>query len=87
MVKMYVRHRVADFNKWKLVFDEHDSVRRQFGCKSTAVFTNIEHPNEVLIVSEWDSKEQAMQFGQSPSLKEAMESASVLGMPEISFAG
>lgn len=87
MVKMYVRHQVADFNKWKPVFDEHDSVRRQFGCKSIAVFTNIEHPNDVLIVSEWGSKEEAMAFGQSPSLKEAMEHAGVLGMPEISFVG
>jgi len=28
MASMFVRHRVADYAKWKPVFDEHEPMRR-----------------------------------------------------------
>ena len=84
---MYVRHKVADFGKWKSVFDAHDATRKQFGCKSAAVFTNAQNPNEILAVLDWDTKEQAIKFGQSPGLKEAEERGGVVNVPEVSFAG
>ena len=86
MIKMYVRHQVADFKKWKPVYDAHDSVRKQFGCKKSEVFTNTQNPNEVLVTLDWDNKEQAIKFGQSPSLKEAEERGGVTSVPEVSFA-
>lgn len=86
MIKMYVRHKVADFKTWKPVYDEHDAVRKQFGCKSSTVFTNAQNPNEILAVLDWDTKEQAIKFGQSSSLKEVEERSGVTSVPEVSFA-
>jgi hypothetical protein len=86
MIKMTVRHKVADFKTWKPVFDQHDAVRKQFGCKGGDVFANVQNPNDVLVVLQWDSKEQAIKFGQSPGLKEAEERGGVLSVPEVSFA-
>ena len=86
MVKMIVRHKVADYKTWKPVYDEHDAVRKQFGCKNDAVFSNVQDPNDVLVVLQWESKEDAMKFGQSPSLKEAEERSGVVSVPEVSFA-
>ena len=86
MVKGYVRHKVADFSKWKTVYDQHDAIRKQFGCKKSEVFTNTQNPNEVLVVTEWDSKEQAAKFDSSANLKEAMQNAGVVSTPEFSFA-
>jgi len=86
MATMYVRHQVADFKTWKPVFDEHDATRKEFGCKSSSVFTNTQNPNEVLSVFEWDSKDHAIKFGQSPGLKDAMERGGVVSAPDISFA-
>ena len=86
MVTGYVRHKVADFNKWKAAYDAHDSARKQYGCKKSEVFTNTQNPNEVLVVMEWDSKEQAAKFDASASLKEAMQHAGVVSAPEFSFA-
>lgn len=85
MTKMYVRHKVADFKTWKPVYDQHESVRKQFGCKKSEVFTNTQNPNEVLVTLDWDTKEQAIKFGQSPSLKEAEERGGVISVPEVSF--
>ena len=86
MVKGYVRHKVADFGKWKAVYDQHDAARKQFGCKKSEVFINDQNPNEVLVVTEWDSKEQMEKFDSSASLKEAMQHAGVISAPEFSFA-
>ena len=85
-MKLYVRHQVANFKNWKTAYDQHDATRKQFGCTAASVFTNSENPNEVLAVHEWDSKEDAVKFIQSPELKEAMQKAGVVTAPEISFA-
>ena len=47
MVTNYVRHRVADFAKWKVAFDAHDATRKQYGCKKSEVFTNFNQPDDV----------------------------------------
>lgn len=83
---MYVRHTVADFNKWKVVFEEVEPFRKKMGSSGAHVFRNNSNPNEVLVITDWANKEQGMKFGQSPELKKAMEKAGVQGAPEISFA-
>ena len=83
---MYVRHKVADFNKWKVVFEEVEPFRKQLGSSGSHVFRNNANPNEVLVITDWDNKEQGIKFGQSPELKNAMERAGVISAPEISFA-
>ena len=87
MVKMYVRHTVADFNKWKAAFDEFEPFRKQqLGSSDSNVFQNNANSNEVLVILDWDKKEQGIKFVESPELKITMQKAGVLGKPEISFA-
>ncbi len=86
MIKMYVRHKVADFNKWKIVFEEIEPFRKQLGSSGSHVFRNNVNQNEVLVITDWDNKEQGIKFGQSPELKNAMERAGVISAPEISFS-
>jgi heme-degrading monooxygenase HmoA len=86
MIKMYVRHKVADFDKWKIVFEEVEPFRKQLGSSGSHVFRNYDNPNEVLVITDWKTKEQGIKFGQSPELKKAMEQAGVISAPEINFA-
>jgi quinol monooxygenase YgiN len=86
MKKMYVRHKVADFDKWKVVFEEVEPFRQKMGSSGSHVFRHHSNPNEVLVITDWDSKEQGMKFGESPELKDAMQRAGVLGAPDISFS-
>jgi quinol monooxygenase YgiN len=86
MIKMYVRFKVADFDKWKIVFEEVEPFRKQSGSPGAHVFRNNANPNEVLVITDWGNKEQGMKFGQSPELKNAIERAGVIGAQEISFA-
>lgn len=85
-VKMYIRHKVADFDRWKLVFEEVEPLRKQSGSTGSHVFRSNSDPNEVLVISNWDTKEQGIKYGESPELKSAMVRAGVVSSPEISFA-
>jgi hypothetical protein len=85
MVKMYVRHTVADFAAWKKVFDEHEVTRKSFGAKKSEAFRNSDNGNEVIAIVEWDSKEQAKDFMEKSDLKSIMEHGGVLSAPEINF--
>ena len=85
MVKMYVRQTVADFAKWKVVYDEHESTRKKFGAKKSEAFTNYKNPNEILVVIEMDNKAQATRFLENSDIKEAMKLAGVIGAPGISY--
>lgn len=82
---MIIRHRVEDFAKWKLMFDEHGSTRKISRSKGGHLFQNADDPNEVLILFEWDDLKKARQFTQSNDLRETMKRAGVSDKPDIYF--
>lgn len=83
MPYMLVHHKVRDFGKWKPFFDRHESTRKAGGSKSGQVFQNVEDPNDVFVLFEWDSAENAKKFGTSEDLKKTMEQAGVMGAPHV----
>jgi heme-degrading monooxygenase HmoA len=82
---MIVHHKVRDFEKWKPFFDQHENMQKISGSKSSQVFQNAEDPNDVFILFEWDSIENARKFSASEDLKKTMEKAGVIGIPHIHF--
>ena len=85
MANLLVHNQVEDYNKWKLIFDEHASFRSQMGSKGGKVFRNKENPNDIFILFEWDSIENAQKFSQSDNLKEIMKKAGVISKPDVYF--
>jgi heme-degrading monooxygenase HmoA len=81
----FVRLDVKDYAKWKSVFDESGSFRRESGSKGGSVFRNADNPKEVVILLEWDNLENAREFVQSDRLREGMERAGVDGKPNVYF--
>jgi heme-degrading monooxygenase HmoA len=80
-----VHHRVRDFDSWKPVFDEHESSRREHGAKHHWVYRTVDDPNDVVVAVEFRSENDAREFVQDPSLRQAMEKAGVEGEPQIQF--
>lgn len=80
-----VAHRVADFESWKPVFDEHGSSRQAHGAVGHRVLRRSDEPNTVIVLTEFDDRSQAEAFLADPSLRAAMGGAGVEGVPEISF--
>lgn len=85
MATVIVRHRVADYSKWKPVFDAHEPMRRQAGLRSHIVFRDLDDPSQVILVLETDDLARAREFVRSTDLMEAMRRAGVQGEPESWF--
>ena len=81
MTTLAVRHTVQDYGTWKGAFDAHEAVRRSHGATGHRV---LRDGNDLLILIDFESKEQAGAFTADPSLKRAMADAGVSGAPDIS---
>ena len=82
---MMVRHQVADYLKWRAVFDEQDSIRRASGLTNVRVYQSADNPNEVVIAIDAADLEVAKAFASSDELRARMMNAGVKGKPEILF--
>jgi heme-degrading monooxygenase HmoA len=85
MVYVLVHHKVEDYSKWKAVYDDHQPSRKQAGSQGARVLRNVNDPNEEVIITTWPDLETAQAFAHSPELRETMQRAGVLGMPEVLF--
>jgi hypothetical protein len=85
MIHVIVRHKVADYGRWKEEFDAHLGKRKAGGELGCRLFTSAEDPRDVTIFMDWDELENARKFAGSDDLKRAMQSAGVVGEPEIRF--
>lgn len=85
MFYLLVHHKVEDYEKWKVVYDEHEKSRKVAGSQGSRLLRNIEDRNEEVIITTWSDVEQARAFASSPELREAMQRAGVQGMPEVLF--
>ena len=79
-----VKYKVADYARWKPIFDADGANRQAGGCKGGQLFRSADDPNEVVMLFEWDL-EQAHQFCQSEALRAKMQEAGVLGPPDFYF--
>jgi hypothetical protein len=85
MAKLYVHHKVQDYSAWRKVFDELESVRARFGSTGGQVFQSVNDPNEITILTDWGSVDEARAYAQSPELKEGMKNAGVISQPDVMF--
>jgi hypothetical protein len=82
MTTLAVRHTVQDFDTWKGAFDAHETVRRGHGATGHRV---LRDGRDVLVLIDFDTREQAGAFTADPSLKAAMADAGLSGAPEITI--
>jgi hypothetical protein len=85
MVRLFVRHNVADYDAWRKVYDEFDAERRPMGVTGDAVFQSIEDPNDVTVWHDFAGADEAREFVSSEALRTAMQRAGVQGEPQIWF--
>jgi hypothetical protein len=83
MSSVFVRHRVADYDAWKAVFDEHAGARRDHGLTDAGLFRDADDPAVVIIVMTTDDVERARAFAGSDDLRETMQRAGVVSQPEV----
>ena len=85
MPYLLVRHKVKDYALWKKFYDDHGGVRKAAGCQGTTVFRSTDDLQQVIILLEWDTLEKAQQFTSSTELRETMQKAGVIDIPDLYF--
>jgi len=72
-----VRHRVADFDRWKTAYDAYASTQAKHGVLAHQVLRSHDDADSVVVTHSFDSLEAAQSFMALPELKETMVKAGV----------
>jgi hypothetical protein len=78
-----VIHDVADYDRWKAVFDEFSPAKG--GALFHRVQRSVDDPNNVTIEAGFETVEAATAFRDNPELKQAMQRAGVTGVPRATL--
>lgn len=82
---MLVWHKVADFTKWKVSYEAHDSMKLAFGIHNYVLGRGVDDTNLVLVATKADDVAKAKAFSKDPSLKVAMKKGGVIGAPSVAI--
>jgi hypothetical protein len=85
MTYLICRNKVADFARWKRVFDSHAEAQRQFGLRLEHLWRSIDDPNEVFMLFQVDDLDKARGFVASPQVPGARQASGVIDQPDIYF--
>jgi heme-degrading monooxygenase HmoA len=85
MATLIVHLKAKEYTAFRKVFDEMTPARTHFGGTGHKVLQSPSDPNEITILSEWKSLEQAKVYAASNDLKEALKNAGVISQPDLSF--
>lgn len=85
MPSLLIRHRVADYDAWSVVFAEQEIVRLANGSRGGWILRAATDPVEILVLLAWDDLERARLFVDSDDMQEAMRRAGVIGEPAFWF--
>ena len=84
---LLVRHKVADFSKWKEAYDAHSPARQKAGLTEKHLLRNTDNQNEVILLFEAKDLPKAKEFATSADLRETMKGAGVVDKPDIYYLG
>ena len=80
-----IRHKVKNFDKWKVAYLSHDSVRKAYGLTDAGLSRGLQDSNMVTVTELISDVQKAKEFSNLPNLKEAMKKGGVVGSPTFDF--
>ena len=82
---MLIRHKVRDFQNWKVGYDAHLPKRVEAGLTEKYLLRSSDDPNEVVALFEAQDLSRAKAFATSEALREKMREVGVVDKPDIYF--
>ena len=82
---MIVRHKVANYAKWKPAYESHDSDRLANGLHSYVIARGTEDSNMVMVVMKMDDVNKAKELGASQGMKDRMKKGGVIPPVTIDY--
>ncbi len=85
MAQILTRVRIEDFDRFWSTFSGAGAAKRaEHGARGARVFRNLDDPNEVRVLFDWD-RAGWDSFMADPEVAEIMSSAGLQGPPEPTF--
>ena len=78
-----IRRKVADFSKWKAIYDSNEPTRQEAGVKEKYGMHNVDGPNEVFTIFELEDVQKAREFFGSAALRAGMQQAGTVDQPDF----
>ena len=78
-----VTHKVANYAKWLIAYEEHDSARLASGLHNFVIGRGLEDSNMIMVALKADDTAKAKAFEKSSDLRMRMKKAGVVGVPTI----
>ena len=82
---MMIHHRVADYAKWRPVYDADQSNREAAGLTNCRVHQSMSNANDVVIACDMADMNKAEAFASSTTMRDTMKKAGVMGKPEMLY--
>lgn len=82
---MLIRHKVADFNTWKVGYDAHQAMRTEAGLTEKYPLRSTDDSDEVVALFEARDIDRAKAFAASAELREKMQELGVADRLDIDF--
>lgn len=82
---LVIMHKVANFAKWKVGYESHDSVRRAYGLTNYVLGRGLNDSNMVLVALKMADVNKAKELTSSPGMKDKMKEAGVIGKPSFEY--
>lgn len=83
---LIVKALVANYDKWRISFEENAAFRRESGVGDTEIYCSPEDVNTLLVLHYFDSTDEAHAFASNPALADAMHAHGVVGTPRMNVA-
>ncbi len=85
MVTVLLTTEVKDYESWRKIFDAGEPLRTSSNVSINAVYTSVDNPNKVILISEVPTIEAMQAFMQNPQLAADMEAGGVIGKPDVTI--
>lgn len=82
---LIIQHKVANFAKWKPMYESHDSIRRSYGLTNYILGRGLNDPNMVVVILKMDDVNKAKELTGSQDIKDRMQKGGVTGKPSFNY--
>ena len=83
MPYLFVKQKVADFEKWYNVFKSHDDAQKDAGLKDLQLLRDNSDANTIVCIIKVDDIEKAKSFTEVPQVSDAQDKVGIIDKPEI----
>jgi hypothetical protein len=82
---MVMQFKVADFAKWKPMYESRDSIRHSYGLSNYIVGRGLDDPNMAIVFLKMEDASKAKELTASQGMKDRMKEAGVTGKASFQY--